>query len=78
MARTIMEYLVDRFIEDEPFLEYCLKLVKICLAIFYSSLKKRPKGRAVDEETRLAMQRRADIVQFIAYLIKKEEVTLNE
>lgn len=48
MSRNIMEYLLDRFIEDDPFLEYCQKLIKICLAIFYSSLKKRPQGKNID------------------------------
>lgn len=71
MARTIMEYLVDRFIEDDPFVEYCQKLVKICLAIFFSSLKKRPQGKSIDDSTRLAMQRRADIIQFLGYVVRK-------
>jgi hypothetical protein len=62
MSRGIMECLLDRFIEDEPFVEYCLKLVKICLAIFFSSLKRRPNGKNIDDSTRLAMQRRADII----------------
>jgi hypothetical protein len=53
--------------------------VKICLAIFYSSLKKRPtKGVGIDEATRLAMQRRADIVQFLLFVGRKEEVRINE
>lgn len=78
MSRGIMEYLLDRYLEDEPFVEYCQKLVKICLAIFFSSLKKRPMGRNIDDATRLAMQRRADIVQFLTYLQRKECAAVNE
>src|SRR6202035_2375840 len=52
---------------------------KISLAIFFSSLKKRPtnKSNAVDDSTRLAMQKRAEIVNFLLYLARKECVELN-
>jgi hypothetical protein len=42
-ASDAMDVLIDRFIEEEIFLEYTVKLVKISLAMLYSTLKQKKK-----------------------------------
>ena len=39
MANGGMEVLLDRFMEQELFFDYTVKLVKISLAMLYSTLK---------------------------------------
>ena len=57
-----IEVLCERFIEDDVFLDYCIKLVKVCLALFLSSMKLR---KTKDDQTRLAMQKRSQIVKLL-------------
>jgi len=57
---------LDRFLEDELFFDYTVKLVKISLAMFYSTLKHK---KQLDDQERIQAQKRAEIVNFIISLI---------
>ena len=63
-----MEVLIDRFIQEDIFLEYTVKLVKISLAMFYSTLKQK---KPHEDQERLQAQKRAEIVNFIISLIER-------
>ena len=51
-----MEILIDRFMEEDIFLEYTVKLVKISLAMLYSTLKQK---KPYEDQERLQAQKRA-------------------
>lgn len=75
LAYDAMEILCERFINDEVFLDYCNKLVKVCLALFISSMKLR---KSKDDQTRLAMQKRSQIVTLLLMFVRLNNSTLNE
>ena len=55
-ATEAMEVLIDRFLHEDIFLEYTVKLVKISLAMLYSTLKHR---KPYEDQERLQAQKRA-------------------
>ena len=75
LAYDSIEILCERFLVEEVFLDYCVKLVKVCLALFMASMKER-KGK--DDKTRLAMQKRSQIVMLLLMFLRLENESLKE
>ena len=65
-ATEAMDILIDRFLHEDIFLEYTVKLVKISLAMLYSTLKHK---KPYEDQERLQAQKRAEIINFIISLI---------
>ena len=56
------------------FLDYCTKLVKVCLSLFMASMKER-KGK--DDKFRLAAQKRSQIIVLLLMFLRLKNQVLN-
>lgn len=90
-AASSIHLLLDRFVENEGFQEYTIKLTKISLALIYTACKsKRPQKQAeskiphkdkraeITEAEIMNAQKRALIVELIKYIINLRCTNLNE
>lgn len=76
-----MKQLFERFIEEEAYQEYTIRLIKISLALFFTSCKNK-KGKksetGLNENEIINAQKRALIIELLKLIINLQCISLNE